>query len=148
MSVWQNTGIIVWSLPLSDSVTNIASKVIFWTFMTLTNVVICSFGGLEFFGVKQIFQKSEEVSLTEEAHGELLTTGIYGLVRHPMCTCLMCAFLFAPKMSLDRLWIFVLTSCYLRIGLYYEEKKLIQAFGKDYLEYRKKVPALIPKLII
>ncbi|MFT6214861.1 MAG: protein-S-isoprenylcysteine O-methyltransferase Ste14 [Roseivirga sp.] len=35
---------------------------------------------------------------------------------------------------------------YLPIGIYLEEKKLIQTYGKAYIKYKEEVPALIPKI--
>ncbi len=34
---------------------------------------------------------------------------------------------------------------YIRIGIYFEEKKLVEQFGKAYKDYQKKVPMLIPR---
>ena len=34
---------------------------------------------------------------------------------------------------------------YVRIGIYFEEKKLVKQFGKVYQDYQKQVPMLIPK---
>jgi methanethiol S-methyltransferase len=34
---------------------------------------------------------------------------------------------------------------YIRIGIYFEEKKLVEQFGKEYQDYQKKVPMLIPR---
>jgi methanethiol S-methyltransferase len=34
---------------------------------------------------------------------------------------------------------------YIRIGIYFEEKKLVEQFGKAYQDYQKKVPMLIPR---
>lgn len=34
---------------------------------------------------------------------------------------------------------------YIRIGIYFEEKKLVEQFGKAYQDYQKKVPMMIPR---
>ena len=36
---------------------------------------------------------------------------------------------------------------YLPFGIYWEEQKLILHFGKAYLDYKKSVKALIPKIL-
>jgi len=33
---------------------------------------------------------------------------------------------------------------YVFIGLYFEEKSLIEHFGDTYLDYKKRVPAVVP----
>lgn len=35
---------------------------------------------------------------------------------------------------------------YIRIGIYFEEKKLVKEFGKQYIKYQQEVPMLIPRL--
>jgi protein-S-isoprenylcysteine O-methyltransferase Ste14 len=39
-----------------------------------------------------------------------------------------------------------ITFVYLPIGIALEERKLIAAFGEDYVRYRREVPALFPRL--
>jgi protein-S-isoprenylcysteine O-methyltransferase Ste14 len=78
---------------------------------------------------------------------EFVTTGILKHVRHPLysATILLVLgyFLFDPAVTtlISAICIFI----YLPIGIYLEEKKLIQQFGNRYLQYKKEVPALIPK---
>jgi protein-S-isoprenylcysteine O-methyltransferase Ste14 len=40
----------------------------------------------------------------------------------------------------------VALTVYIRIGIYFEEKKLVEVYGKTYQKYQKEVPMLIPKL--
>ncbi len=46
--------------------------------------------------------------------------------------------------SLDRVVIFLAMMVYFSFGIPIEEEKLIRIFGQDYVEYRKRVPALFP----
>jgi protein-S-isoprenylcysteine O-methyltransferase Ste14 len=57
------------------------------------------------------------------------------------------AFLITPVMSLDRLMIIIYTCLYALIGIPFEERKLIQIFGQDYIDYQQRVPAIFPFLI-
>jgi protein-S-isoprenylcysteine O-methyltransferase Ste14 len=81
---------------------------------------------------------------------KLITTGIYAHVRNPMALAgiligegLGCLF---GSLSLIIIFIPLLTL----LGILYlkavEERELELRFGKEYLEYKKKVPMLIPKL--
>jgi protein-S-isoprenylcysteine O-methyltransferase Ste14 len=80
---------------------------------------------------------------------EFVTTGILKHVRHPLYSATILIvlgyFLFDPTLAtlVSALCIFL----YLPIGIYLEEKKLIQQYGSRYLQYKKEVPAIIPKLI-
>jgi len=77
---------------------------------------------------------------------ELQTTGVLQYIRHPIQAGVILVvlgfFFFIPNLP-------TLISCvsvliYIPIGIYFEEKKLVAVYGDQYIEYRKKVPALIP----
>lgn len=77
---------------------------------------------------------------------ELRTEGILSYIRHPIQAGIILVvlgfFFFIPNLP-------TLISCaciliYIPIGLYFEEKKLIKMFGEKYIEYKKRVPAIIP----
>jgi methanethiol S-methyltransferase len=75
-------------------------------------------------------------------------SGILNYVRHPIYsgTILIVVgfFLFTPTMATLASTLCILG--YLPIGIYLEEKKLIRQFGNQYIQYKKEVPSLIPKL--
>lgn len=82
---------------------------------------------------------------TEESR--LRTTGALAWVRHPIYSGLILVtlgfFLFIPNLPTA-----ITCGCillYLPIGIYLEEKKLIQEYGEAYRKYREEVPALVPR---
>lgn len=81
---------------------------------------------------------------------ELKTEGVLQYVRHPIQAGIILIvlgfFFFIPNLP-------TLISCaciliYIPIGLYFEEKKLVALFGDQYIEYKKKVPAIIPNRLL
>ena len=84
-----------------------------------------------------------------EVSGKLIQKGVYTIVRHPIYTGLISLIIgvFLCQPTLYNALNFVGILVYLPIGIYLEERKLIQSFGNDYLDYRKKVKAVIPYLI-
>lgn len=82
----------------------------------------------------------------ENYSNELQITGVHKHVRHPLYlgtfVFIWGLFLMAPYLSL--LIANLIITSYTLIGIDLEEKKLVAEFGKDYEEYRKKVPKLIP----
>lgn len=91
----------------------------------------------------------EFVGLGEEKEVGLNTEGILSSIRHPIYAgtvlIVLGFFFFLPNLP-------TLISCacifiYLPIGIYLEEKKLIATYGEAYLEYKKRVPSLIPRSI-
>ena len=77
----------------------------------------------------------------------LVTTGIFAHVRHPMYLGYILAYLgcIVGTMSLLSIipWLLI-THLYAKMANY-EEQKLEQKFGKEYLEYTRKVPKWIPR---
>jgi methanethiol S-methyltransferase len=83
----------------------------------------------------------------ERTSNDLIQKGIYQRLRHPLYLGLtlifMGYFLVAGTVgSLIHLGCLVL---YLPFGIYFEEKNLLERFGKAYEEYQKQVPAFFPK---
>jgi protein-S-isoprenylcysteine O-methyltransferase Ste14 len=85
-----------------------------------------------------------------EEKKELQTEGVLKYVRHPIQAGIILIvlgfFFFIPNLP-------TLISCvciliYIPIGLYLEEKKLVAVYGDQYIEYRKKVPAIIPRALL
>lgn len=94
----------------------------------------------EFLGIRQL-------KMTDNA-SKLIIKGPSKYVRHPLYSATILIiigfWLFAPTVAN-----LVTVSCimvYLGVGIWLEEKKLVKEYGQDYLEYRKKVPMLFPKL--
>lgn len=82
-------------------------------------------------------------------NNELITEGPYKYVRHPMYSAVI--FLLNPALAiLFRSWLLLL-ACILvyfiwRAALKSEERMLVQKFGDQFIEYRKKTPAFFPDL--
>ena len=79
---------------------------------------------------------------------ELQTEGISSVVRHPLYTGIL-LFLWGTFGYFTTEAYFttaIVLTIYIRIGIYFEEKKLVREFGKKYEKYQKEVPMLIPKL--
>lgn len=86
------------------------------------------------------------LGLKKEESGTLKTDGIQARMRHPLYTgtvlIVVSWFFFSPTMI--NLTTVISMLLYLPVGIWLEEKKLIQQFGDAYLEYRQKVPPLFP----
>lgn len=98
-------------------------------------------GSLDFLGLRQLF----EASRASEPK-PLVTGGLYRLVRHPIYTFGLALLWFSPSFSVNSLAFALGITGYILLGIIFEERKLEQDFGKDYLAYKRKTPALIPGL--
>jgi protein-S-isoprenylcysteine O-methyltransferase Ste14 len=80
-------------------------------------------------------------------HVPLMTTGVYGLVRHPIYLG-WALFLFGmPQMTPTRLVFAIISTLYLAIAIPWEERGLINEFGARYEEYRRQVRwRMVPRI--
>ncbi|MEN9303450.1 MAG: hypothetical protein RL264_1879 [Bacteroidota bacterium] len=93
----------------------------------------------------------EFLGLTERKNKKekLIQNGIYIFVRHPIYTGIIALFigLFLVQATLYNALNFGWILLYLPIGIYLEEQKLVQLYGEDYKEYRRKVKSIIPFIL-
>jgi protein-S-isoprenylcysteine O-methyltransferase Ste14 len=81
--------------------------------------------------------------------GKLAIHGLSGRVRHPLYTGMLLVlwgFWFYDS-TLSSFIMALFLSGYIRIGIYFEERKLIREFGNEYRNYQKQVPMLFPTII-
>ena len=101
------------------------------------------------FYIKILAQRQIGVSPALKGKEKLITTGIYGIVRHPLYISnglLAIGMAILLKSMYTLLFSIVYTFLYLPI-IHFEEKDLFVKYGKEYKEYKRKVPwKMIPKL--
>jgi len=115
----------------------------------LFHLIICTFflipgAWLAINGVKETTLRVAETHRTEK----IVTTGVYSIVRHPqhlggLLAHVGISFLLSA-------WYSLLSAPLMAVLIYLisrkEEEELIREFGKEYEDYKKKVPMLIPRL--
>jgi len=145
MALWQNTGIMLWSLPLDTTSLNLLSLAIYWPLIAVSAVLVGRHGALHFIGLEQLYRRGDQVDRLTTTP-QLIQTGLYARVRHPLYTFTLLAVAAAPQMPLDRALILAGFGIYLSFGIPIEERKLVALFGDAYVKYRKRVPAVVPRL--
>ena len=92
-------------------------------------------GILDLAGVRQVQAAGE----SGQAHIALVTTGLYGFVRHPLYFSWLLVVFGTPHMTMTRLTFAVVSSAYLGFAIPFEERGLIRVFGDDYRRYQRQV---------
>lgn len=102
----------------------------------------------EFMGIRQVwrFFSRKEVSgnLEGMTDRELVTTGVYGIVRHPLYVAGLIIFTFSPVITVNGLTITVLADLYFLFGMFIEERRFLRVYGDRYREYMQQVPRMLP----
>lgn len=103
-------------------------------------LIVLKTGPMIFIGLRQISNPNVERGR------EMVTTGFYGLVRHPLYLLNIILIWLFPYMT-DLILAFVIVSTlYMIIGTIPEEQKLLEIHGEAYQRYQEQVPRIIPGL--
>jgi len=92
-------------------------------------------GILDLAGVRQVRAAGD----SGQAHIALVTTGLYGFVRHPLYFSWLLVVFGTPHMTMTRLTFAVVSSAYLGLAIPFEERGLIRVFGDEYRRYQRQV---------
>ena len=111
-----------------------------WGIVLLSTFLLSHF---ELFGLKQVWGHARKTGATQPV---FRTPFFYRLVRHPLYSGFILAFWAIPVMTAGHLLLAAAMSAYILIAIQHEERDLVGQFGERYVEYRRRVGMLAPKL--
>lgn len=129
----------VWSV--TNETARMAIWAVFWIGWGILFIATWLLNHFELFGLQQAWQN---LTGKQAASPEMRTPFFYKVVRHPIYTGFFIAFWATPDMTYSHMLAAVGFTIYIMIGISYEEKDLLDIFGDQYAEYRKRVGAFIP----
>jgi protein-S-isoprenylcysteine O-methyltransferase Ste14 len=136
---WRPMPAIVWQVEGADVAVAIATiSLIGWTIVFTSTFLINHF---ELFGVHQVMAN---LAGREIPAAQFRTPMYYKFVRHPIYLGFIIAFWAAPEMTVGHLLFAAVTTAYIFVGIFLEERDLVEQFGDDYRKYKRRVSMLFP----
>jgi len=136
---WRPIPTVVWQVGDSQIAVAVMGLSFFgWLLVLLSTFMINHF---ELFGLHQV---ANNLVGRDMPAVRFKTPVMYRLVRHPIYLGFIIAFWAAPKMTIGHLLFAAVTTAYIFVGIFLEERDLVDLFGDDYRRYREKVAMLVP----
>jgi protein-S-isoprenylcysteine O-methyltransferase Ste14 len=136
---WQPLGITVWTVENPIFCNLLYAGFGFgWLLVLVTTFLINHF---DLFGLRQVYFYLRGKDCTSL---QFVTPGPYKYVRHPLYVGWFFAFWSTPTMTFAHLVFAVVTTLYILVAIQLEERDLVRVYGKSYIDYRRRVPMLIP----
>ena len=136
---WRPLGGSVWSVD------NATARLVIWTLFAagwaLVLVTTFLINHFDLFGLRQVW-----LPLVGKPYSKLTfaAPGPYRLVRHPLYLGFLVAFWMTPTMTVAHLVFAIATTAYILIAIQFEEHDLIAEHGATYVNYRRRVPMILP----
>jgi methanethiol S-methyltransferase len=136
---WEPIPAVAWQLAeprLAMAVTVLS--LVGWLIVLSSTFLINHF---ELFG---LYQVTNNLTGRAMAAARFRTPVFYRFVRHPIYLGFIIAFWAASTMTVGHLLFAAVTTAYIFVGIWLEERDLIEVFGDEYRRYRQRVSMLLP----
>src|SRR5262249_32846748 len=110
-----------------------------WLLVPAASLMISHF---DLFGLRQVwlhFKQKEYTALPFH------TPMLYSIVRHPLYVGWFMATWITPMMTVGHLLFAATLTVYIVVASKIEERDLVEYFGQKYEDYRRRVPAFLPR---
>jgi len=138
---WRPMPAVVWQIADPTIAKSImALSFVGWLLVLTSTFLINHF---ELFGLHQV---ANNLVGRDMPPVRFKTPVLYKLVRHPIYLGFIIAFWAAPTMTVGHLLFAAVTTTYIFVGIFLEERDLTELFGDEYRRYRERVSMIVPSL--
>ena len=138
---WRAIDLVIWD------VRNPLARMLLWGLFAsgwlLVPVVSLMISHTDLFGLRQVWL---HLRGREYTHLPFRTPMLYARIRHPLYVGWATAFWATPTMTLGHLLFAVAMTAYMALAVLFEERDLAAHFGRQYEDYRRRVPKFVPRL--
>ena len=137
---WRPLGGVVWDIEANTGRAVVHGLyALGWVILLVSTFLLNHF---DLFGVRQVWLRLRNKPYTPLIFNE---PAFYKWVRHPLYVGWLFIFWSAPTMTVTHLFFAIVTTTYILVAIQWEEKDLVDEHGEKYLNYRRRVPMLIPR---
>jgi len=136
---WRPIPDVVWHIADPRVAATMTGLSLFGWLLVLTSTFLINH--FELFGLHQVVNNLARRALPAPTFKMPL---LYKFVRHPIYLGFIIAFWAAPTMTMGHLLFAGVTTAYIFVGIFLEERDMVDQFGDQYRRYRQHVSMLIP----
>lgn len=141
IGLWQTVPGMIWSVENPVAVTILWSAFAFgFAYLLASTFAINHF---DLFGLRQVYRHFMSQPL---APLKFVKRAMYRTTRHPIQTGVLIGIWVTPEMSATQIVLSIGFTAYIFIGLWFEERDLVEAIGEPYVQYKKETGKVLPKL--
>jgi protein-S-isoprenylcysteine O-methyltransferase Ste14 len=138
---WRPLDAVVWEVDAAWA------RATWWTIYVLGIALLLAstfvIDHFDLFGLRQVTLNLLGRPYTDPGFKVVL---FYRFVRHPIYVGWLLIFWATPRMTLGHTLFATAMSAYIFIAVRYEERDLVSVHGADYVQYRRQVPMLVPRI--
>lgn len=141
IGLWQTVPGMIWSVENPVAVTILWSAFAFgFAYLFASSFAINHF---DLFGLRQVYRHFMSQPLPPL---KFVKRAMYRTTRHPIQAGVLIGIWVTPEMTATQIVLSIGFTAYIFIGLWFEERDLVDAIGEPYVQYKKETGKVLPKL--